>query len=73
MSGDGARFREVARLQSGVAADEYGVLFRDLIAELDGIEARYLRVSARNLGTIPEWHPGRGEAAWIFIDEILVE
>ena len=49
------------------------MILRDLVADLGGIEARYLRVSARNFGTIPDWHPGRGEAAWIFIDEILVD
>ena len=34
---------------------------------------RYLRVRARNYGTLPAWHPGAGEDAWLFADEILVE
>ena len=63
----------VARLRSDVADDAYGLIPRDLVAELDAVEGRYLRVFARNYGTIPDWHPGRGHGAFIFIDEIIVE
>jgi hypothetical protein len=34
--------------------------------------ARYLRVKATNYGTIPDWHPGKGGRAHIFIDELIV-
>ncbi len=34
---------------------------------------RYLRVLARNRGSLPSWHPGSGEKAWLFVDEIVVE
>lgn len=34
--------------------------------------ARYLRIVARNRGTCPEGHPGVGQKAWIFLDEIMV-
>jgi hypothetical protein len=73
VSGNGETFREVARLASDVPADRYGVFRRDMVADLAGVEARYLRVFARNYGTIPDWHPGRGGRAFIFVDEILVE
>ena len=32
---------------------------------------RYVRVRAEG-HTLPEWHPGRGENAWVFADEILI-
>jgi len=35
--------------------------------------ARYVKVIAKNLGIIPQWHPGAGYLAYIFIDEIIVE
>jgi len=31
---------------------------------------RHLRVVADNFGVCPDWHPGRGEACWLFVDEI---
>jgi len=34
--------------------------------------ARYIRVIAKNPGTCPEWHDGKGQACWIFADEIVV-
>lgn len=33
---------------------------------------QFLKVKAVNAGPLPEWHPGKGEKAWIFIDEIEV-
>ena len=32
--------------------------------------ARYVKVVATNFGKIPDWHPGKGEPAWLFVDEI---
>jgi hypothetical protein len=52
--------------------DDYEVTVDDLMAELD-LTARYVRVFARNLGTIPPWHPGAGDQCFIFVDEILIE
>lgn len=34
---------------------------------------RFVRVRARNVGTLPTWHPAHPEHAWLFVDEILVE
>lgn len=32
----------------------------------------YLKIVVRNLKKLPDWHPGKGEPAWVFIDEILL-
>ncbi|MBK6962700.1 MAG: family 20 glycosylhydrolase [Bacteroidales bacterium] len=34
--------------------------------------ARYIRIVAKNRGICPEGHPGAGEKAWLFMDEIMV-
>jgi hypothetical protein len=47
-------------------------LIKTLAAELDPRPARFIRVQARNLGLIPDWHTARREKAWLFVDEILV-
>lgn len=36
-------------------------------------EARFVRVKATNYGLLPDWHPGHGEPAWLFCDEIVFE
>ena len=41
----------------------------------DEKQARYIKLTARNYGSLPEWHlgfPYQG-TAWIFADEISVE
>ena len=73
VSRDGERYREVARLTSPVPDDEPGVIVRDVVADFGKTHARYVRVFARNYGPIPDWHPGHGDSAFIFVDEILVE
>lgn len=32
----------------------------------------YLKIVVRNLKKLPDWHQGKGEPAWVFIDEILL-
>ena len=36
-------------------------------------QCRYIRVVAKNFGIIPTGHPGAGNPAWLFVDEIVVE
>ena len=50
------------------------MLIEDIEVDLtEATEARYIRVQAINFGTIPEWHPGRGNRAFIFVDELHVD
>ena len=37
-----------------------------------GGPVRYVRVRAVG-HTLPDWHPGAGENAWVFADEILIQ
>ena len=73
VSDDGIDFREVARLGHDVADDLYDTVRRDITTELSDVEGRYVRLFARNYGTIPDLHPGRGHGGFIFVDEIFVE
>jgi len=34
------------------------------------VQAKYLRVTVKNFGTIPEGKPGEGNESWLFMDEI---
>ncbi len=50
-----------------------GTIIRDFTAKLDGKHARYIKVQAVNRGNCPAWHPGAGNKAWIFVDEISIK
>jgi len=36
------------------------------------MSARYVKIRAENMGTVPDWHWGKGGKAWLFIDEISI-
>jgi hexosaminidase len=40
-------------------------------AEYPDEEVRYIKILAKNI-LIPDWHPGAGKPAWLFIDEVVV-
>jgi alpha-L-fucosidase len=37
------------------------------------LNTRYLRIKAKNYGTIPQGYAGSGSPAWIFVDEVIVK
>jgi hexosaminidase len=50
------------------------VILKGFNAELGGpVKTRYVRVLAVNQGICPAWHPGAGNKAWIFADEIVIK
>jgi uncharacterized membrane protein len=36
------------------------------------MEITRLKIISRQVNKLPAWHPGKGERAWVFLDEILV-
>jgi len=47
-------------------AKSYNKKFNDL-------NARYIKIIAKNPGPCPDWHPGAGSASWVFVDEVVVK
>ncbi|HEY0876018.1 MAG TPA: GH92 family glycosyl hydrolase [Vicinamibacterales bacterium] len=73
ISDDGERFREVGNARSDVDEREMRPTVRDLIVELpSAVRARYVRLRVTTYGKLPAWHPGAGEDAWFFTDEVIV-
>lgn len=71
-SEDGQNFTLAATVKHNISENQMEVVVKDLEAQVD-INARYVKVFAKNFGTIPNWHKGAGYEAYIFIDEIIVE
>ena len=40
--------------------------------KFDTVNVKYIKIVAIPVPTLPKWHAGKGEKAWIFTDEILV-
>jgi predicted alpha-1,2-mannosidase len=75
LSSDGEHFEVVGRVGHDVDDHDLDqVHLRELELRLrKGTKARYVRVRAKNYGTIPAWHPGAGSEAFVFVDEITIE
>jgi len=72
LSQDGVNFSRVADIKTDVAVDDMDSKIRDYSMPIKPSDARYVRIHAYNLGKIPSWHPGAGNEAFIFVDEILI-
>ena len=73
ISSDGQVFTPVTVIANEVPDKDYGVIVKDLVKTIPPQQGRYVRLKAINYGRIPDWHPGKGGAAWIFVDEIVIE
>lgn len=45
----------------------------DLTAQFDTQKARFVRLTIVSTQPIPDWHPGKGGRAFLFVDEIIIE
>jgi sialate O-acetylesterase len=71
VSSDGVNYRELPPVRFSGTDKNSEPVIRDynwLIAD----NIRYIRILAKNIGTCPKWHPGKGGRAWIFTDEIVI-
>ena len=73
LSLDGKSYERAASVETDVSVRDESVTVKDFAGEFARRQARYVRVRAYNFGVIPAWHPGAGDRAWVFVDEIIVE
>ncbi len=71
-SNDGKNFKRLGRTKNKVSVNEAERIIQTLKVDKN-TNTRYLRVTAKNIGTCPKGHAGEGKPAWLFVDEIIVE
>lgn len=72
-SSDGINFTKIADIVTDVAPDDMTGQIKDYSQNIAPINARFVRVKAKNSGVISARHPGAGSDAFIFVDEIFVQ
>jgi type 1 glutamine amidotransferase/HEAT repeat protein len=72
IAGEDRVFEVVATFTLPVPEERQPRATRSVSTELRGKTARYVRVVAENIGTLPDWHSGAGGRAWLFTDEIQI-
>jgi hexosaminidase len=73
ISQDGEEFRSLGTIANTVPIDRRGVLVREFEKRIRHGSARYVKIVAKNIGVNPAGHPGAGEKALLFADEIVIE
>ncbi len=72
IAGEDRVFETVATYTLPVPGEQQPAATRSVSTELSGKTARYVRVVAVNVDTLPAWHHGAGGQAWLFADEIQI-
>jgi hexosaminidase len=73
VSDDGLSYKSVGKFDQPVVSVHQEIDTKDFSLDVKGVKTRYVKVIAKNVGLCPDWHPGRGDKAWIFADEIVIE
>ena len=72
VSKDGEIFKEIARMNYPVEGKNEPDAIKEYTLNFQETDAPYLRVIAVPVRQIPEWHNGKGQKSFIFVDEIAV-
>lgn len=74
ISNDGKIFERLANVKSDISINDKSSQRKDFYYQLEEMKmARYVKVIAKNIKVCPKEHPGAGERAWLFIDEISIK
>jgi len=74
ISNDGKNFKSLESVPNNVNALDETISVKKLERTLDQkVSARFVKITAKNYGELPEGHLGHGERAFIFIDEIEIK
>ena len=72
-SEDGENFTEIARQDYGLTGGIHdGNECQKFIVSFPETSARYLKITARVIESLPEWHSGKGRPGFVFVDEVVV-
>jgi len=72
LSKDGINYDKMIITSSDIPLDKREAVIFPFEADFNASEAKFIKVQARNIKTCPEWHPGAGGKAWLFVDEVEV-
>ncbi len=75
LSSDNKTFTKVASEVVNSASPREHVSIKNMEFVLEGKKAKYIKVIAKKLGILPEWHLGfkHDGRSWLFVDEILIK
>jgi len=73
VSNDGESFKSIGKVKNTVPENEWGSIIKDFTLTIKPVKAKYVKVLGKSKVMCPEWHKGRGNELFIFIDEITIK
>ncbi|GAB3920488.1 GH92 family glycosyl hydrolase [Mucilaginibacter myungsuensis] len=71
VSDDNKAWRDIGKVDTKIDIDEPGAKTQEFVKELN-VKARYIKITAKQYGALPDWHESKGNPSYIFADEIGV-
>ncbi len=72
VAGEDLNFKLIGTVKPPSEAKDYTIQIKELSTNI-GLECRFIKIIAKNYGTLPSWHEGVGGKAHTFFDEITVK
>jgi hypothetical protein len=72
VSDDGNNYKLVTTINTKIDIKDLTVQTQEFTAPLN-VNARYIKLVAKQYGPLPDWHESKGQPSYIFADEIVVE
>ncbi|MDZ7743849.1 MAG: GH92 family glycosyl hydrolase [Bacteroidota bacterium] len=72
LSANGKNYKHIGSIENTIDPLATGGIIEEFVFGGINKKARYARIVAENIGSCPDWHPGAGNKAWIFVDEVRV-
>ncbi len=70
---DGKKFRLLGTVYPNAKPKQDGAIIEKFKLDNLKVNARYIKVVAKNLGQNPDWHLSPEGTTWIFVDEIFID
>ncbi|HBG69456.1 MAG: hypothetical protein A2W93_01415 [Bacteroidetes bacterium GWF2_43_63] len=73
VSTDAADWKKVGEVENKISQTDAATSVQDLTVCFKSQKVKFVKVYCSAMHQNPDWHPGAGGKAWLFIDEIIVE
>jgi uncharacterized membrane protein len=69
---DARKLKLLGRLVPEQPTKAMGTIMKGFECKFNTATVKYIKIIGIPVAKLPSWHPGKGDKAWIFVDEILV-
>ncbi|MNR57913.1 hypothetical protein D3C85_1787820 [compost metagenome] len=73
MSTDGKTYQQLDLIENEIPLNHQEIAIKEFLRPCNTKEKiKFIKVDITNIEKLPGWHPGAGNPAWMFSDEIII-